>query len=168
MTETMTAEAWQKAPRPLNFARVRLSTDEAHYARDVFDEARQKLIADMEQLRASGVTLHDEHVEEAREHVGALSQIITDIDQGLLKPQASQTGQYNFVKAAIFRRDITYIRDLLEDVQEDELAALVELRAEFEENAPEIEEIRQHLIYLAQILKNVARAMIDLVGEPRE
>jgi hypothetical protein len=72
----------------------------------------------------------------------------------------------NFVRVRLFRDgQAEYIKELLEDEQDDLLEQLTKLRvAGKPEDDTEVAETRQNLRHIIRALSDVTRGLIDLVG----
>lgn len=86
MTETTAADRWQRTPRPLDFVRVRLHRGgQAEYIRDLLEDEKEELLADLGSLRASGKEDTDPLVEEVRQNLRHLILALKDVSMGLIE-----------------------------------------------------------------------------------
>ena len=86
MTESTPETRWQRTPRPLAFVRVRLHRGgQAEYIRDLLEDEKEELLADLGKLRGEGKLDGDADIEECRNNLRHLILALKDVSMGLIE-----------------------------------------------------------------------------------
>lgn len=86
MIEDTAEDRWQRAPRPLNFVRVRLYRDgQAEYIRSLLEDEQDQLFEDLGRMREEGKDENGPEIEECRTNLRHLINFLKDINQGMIE-----------------------------------------------------------------------------------
>ena len=166
-------ERWERTPRPLDYARIRLdvSSGQVKTVRDLFADERERLLTKITEAREAGA----EDVG-AETEVRYLIRMMNDIDYAVMevgngdpRPPSDTRGtpwSPDFIKYRVDRGgNADFVRDLLEDEIDGLYTELAALRGEGKSEAdPAAQSCRTRLRHLIGALGGVLRGTIELVG----